>query len=814
MVSKIKQSKFFIANGTLPANSPSYIKRTADDMLFDSIRAGKLSYVFAPHDTGKSSLMSQTAWRLNQEGVATAIVSLSGIDADLDIEHLYLWFIRRLQTQLDLAVDPKRWWAEQTTQAQNERLATFMQEVVAAKLAKPTVIFIDDITHKVVSLDFFKGLMDAIQSTDESSRHSLTFVLLGVVTLSELKQRHNQPVLDHGQKIELHDFSRPDITPYQEKLGTIHPEGSEIIFDRIYHWTKGHPYLTQKIFSTVAEVEDVHWNDERVDSTVSALFFSPTAQIDPNLQSVESTVSTSLKQKKLATLYRQILETEQTVKDEESPEYEQLKLTGLVRNDNGTLQIRNEIYREAFGKDWIEANLSTGGFSISKAALIVFAILLVGAAGYYFFEQRQNAIEAQSIVDEFNAATSSQERMVILASLLGLGGYETTAHEIFYEQLSPNDQLALFSLDNPEAVNEELTTVVRGLYTAPQLENDKHGDAILLAMMKPLKQLKYSPALGSVELELEIDQRLKGRELYRDQSDYTQAIQAYNTAIQMNTSNPGTYFERGLAYAGLGSLNLALNDLKFALSLDGRWETSIREVLTDNPQLYTALWSTPAEYQALVAMVPTPTSTPTPTFTPSPTSTSKPTFTLAPPTSTPLPTATFTPVPALVLAQETPTDTPPPRPTSSPTPSAPNGAFTLLNPLALDKPSYGPTTFEWKYSEGPLPSEYGFEVRVWKAGNYPTGVHNAVLDNKNGNIENMGGNRYQLTTNIEDAYGVKGKSGEYLWSVAVVQIDPEYEDISLQSEPAKMRFEAIVSGGGGDGDDKGGGGSTSKPSID
>lgn len=103
-----------------------------------------------------------------------------------------------------------------------------------------------------------------------------------------------------------------------------------------------------------------------------------------------------------------------------------------------------------------------------------------------------------------------------------------------------------------------------------------------------------------------------------------------------------------------------------------------------------------------------------------------------------------------------------------------------------------------------MPSGFGFEVRVWREGQPPTGVHNAVLDNQNGNIKNVDRNRYRLRTDIREAAGVQGRGGIYLWTVALVQINPTYADVGQEAEPAHLRFEA-GSPGDDSGDSSGGG---------
>lgn len=221
---------------------------------------------------------------------------------------------------------------------------------------------------------------------------------------------------------------------------------------------------------------------------------------------------------------------------------------------------------------------------------------------------------------------------------------------------------------------------------------------------------------------------------------------------------------------------------------------------------------TPPQVAAAVAVTPTPANTPTLALSATSTDTPQPpAVTSSPPAPSPTPAPTDTPVlptatPVFIIvtATDTPTLMPTPTPSvptvmptiaPSPTPSLADVIFVLLNPVSLDEPSYGPTAFEWEW-QGPVPSGFGFEIRVWREGEPPAGVHNAVLDNTQGRIEKIGENRYRLQVDISQAAGVRERSGEYLWTVALVQISPNYADLGLQAEPARLRYEA---GGGKDG---------------
>jgi hypothetical protein len=144
----------------------------------------------------------------------------------------------------------------------------------------------------------------------------------------------------------------------------------------------------------------------------------------------------------------------------------------------------------------------------------------------------------------------------------------------------------------------------------------------------------------------------------------------------------------------------------------------------------------------------------------------------------------------------------------TPTSSIPEGVLTLLKPLSLEEPSYGPTIFEWQWTGNQLPAELGFEVRVWREGEPPAGAHDAVQDNQQGRVERLGENTYRLSINIRDAFGVRGRTSQYLWTVVLVRISPAYVDLGRQAEPAYLRFEAGGNDSGSNkdsGDGEGGG---------
>jgi len=75
--------------GPVQVGNGTYLSRPADKELFDACKTGKLSYVLACRQIGKSSLMFETANKLRQVGIKTIIIDLNNIGQNVDINTWY-----------------------------------------------------------------------------------------------------------------------------------------------------------------------------------------------------------------------------------------------------------------------------------------------------------------------------------------------------------------------------------------------------------------------------------------------------------------------------------------------------------------------------------------------------------------------------------------------------------------------------------------------------------------------------------------------------------------------------------------------------
>lgn len=150
-----------------------------------------------------------------------------------------------------------------------------------------------------------------------------------------------------------------------------------------------------------------------------------------------------------------------------------------------------------------------------------------------------------------------------------------------------------------------------------------------------------------------------------------------------------------------------------------------------------------------------------------------------PPTATPPPTATATP-PVTPTEVITPAGYLPPR-------------LIEPQPYELDQSQHNAqeVTFIWEWP-GELTDQLSFEIRVWLEGDDPQGVYDAKELKHNPTFVPLGEYQYAVTLKLSTP-GIMSTSSNYLWSVGVVQTDPEYKWLNLESE--SRRISILVPGG-------------------
>ena len=416
---------YFRVGGTLHLNTPSYVKRPADDQLYDKVLARQFCYVLTPRQMGKSSLMLRTSQRLREQGIQTAIVDLTSVGTQVTSEQWYLGIIKRLGLELKLAIDPEEWWQARSTFTAVQRFTDFLHDIVLTEITARIVIFVDEIdsTLKLTFTDDFFAAIRAVYNrrATQPDYDRLTFVLLGVATPSDLIQDRNRTPFNIGHAIDLNEFSRQDATPLQQGLENIHPGQGQPILDRIFYWTNGHPYLSQKLCSEVAETPVSKQPDQVVDNLVDRLFLTKDVH-DDNLQFVRRNIEATAERRNLLRLYRRVYQGEAVKEDKRSYYQNRLKLIGLAGVRNKNLTVRNQIYRQVFNLDWIKENMPTSRTQVITALAVGISILAVVAIILLTRWQEQQEIntKVQTFTERFQRSRDADIRLNALAGLCQL----------------------------------------------------------------------------------------------------------------------------------------------------------------------------------------------------------------------------------------------------------------------------------------------------------------------------------------------------------------------------------------------------------
>lgn len=643
---------FFVAGGTLRSDAPSYVTREADAEIERLALAGQLCYVLTTRQMGKSSLMTRTAHRLRQRSVPTAIIDLTAIGT-ATIDEWYVSILDDLQGQLGLLTDVETWWFSQQHLSPVRRFSKFLREVLPGEVEGTAVIFIDEVDTALklpFSDDFFAALRALFNQATE--RSPLSIILLGVAHPNDLIQDTQRTPFNIGNRIRLEELPLAEARPiFAHGLPIVAPA----VLDRIFYWTNGHPYLTQKIALAIARHHTNPWGTAEVDRLVHELFITAHGRTeDSNIQFVAGRVLNSPNRPALLRLYRQLLGGTKIGNDETSDIHSELKLYGLVKADSANmLMVRNRIYATAFDNAWVNQWLPRRHAHLWLGSLLV--ILLLATLGWSLWQRQQNQAALLALnVAQFEESADAGSRLNSLGRIIELGETETAVS--LFQQLPTAEQTALFAnADTAQAtvIAPLIKTTYQTLYT-PNLAEDSASTPILQAMAQAVERL---PSATDPTLGTEIESWLRARASARTNNDEQARIE-YSVAIALNPKNGATRYERALINLRLEDTASALADLHW-LSSQATWQEQVASLVASSVAVHSAIRADANTYRQLAKWVP-------PVPTEAITST-QPTSLIPAPSPTALAAATvmITPEPMVTQTAVIPPPTPSPE-TSSP----------------------------------------------------------------------------------------------------------------------------------------------------
>lgn len=364
----MNQFSFYQVGGTLRFESPTYVKREADENLYQGIKAGEFCYVLNPRQMGKSSLAIQTMQRLENEDYACGFIDLTsdiGIAANAD--EWYYSLADSINRNFKVYSELSGWWDDYPKLSALGRFRKFIGTIILEQNNKNIVVFIDEINNvscQSFSLDDFFAFIRSCYNhrVNQPEYQRLTFAIFGVATPTELIQDANQTPFNIGREIKLQGFELEEIEPLIEGLKE-KADYPQAVMKEILDWTGGQPFLTQKLCKLVTQIEGIisaGTEKKEIEDLVQAKIIDNWQQQDnpQHLRTIDQKISheTHLS-KTLLGLYQQILQCGE-IKFNGNQSQILLIISGLVVRKENTLKAYNLIYQSVFNQQWLGHKLA------------------------------------------------------------------------------------------------------------------------------------------------------------------------------------------------------------------------------------------------------------------------------------------------------------------------------------------------------------------------------------------------------------------------------------------------------------------------
>lgn len=366
--------------GALDGRCPWYVERAEDRTVFEALCRRESCFVLTSHQMGKTSLIVRLLGRLRDRGVAAVAIDLAALGRDPDAERWHDTVCLQVAQKLGVEDEVEAVLAAASGGAPAARFQAALDRVILPRFRDGFVLLIDEI-NILRSLPFdtdpFLALLDRVGA----SGGGLTPCCFSALPRAVLVRAAGAGNAGRNPLVVLDDFRPWELLAIVERLARCvaehRPEvgvlGVEWIgcvlawlLQRVYYWTHGHPYLTQRLASRALDAwislaEDAPETDTEdvtrlVDRLAVALFFpKPGALPDPNLALVRDRLLESFEGKESA------YDLQSGVRPG-LPAFvargwgagvfiERMLHLGVMRVEGGTVRWRNRIYERAFGSE-------------------------------------------------------------------------------------------------------------------------------------------------------------------------------------------------------------------------------------------------------------------------------------------------------------------------------------------------------------------------------------------------------------------------------------------------------------------------------
>ncbi|MEM1173008.1 MAG: CHASE2 domain-containing protein [Cyanobacteria bacterium P01_H01_bin.35] len=358
------------SGGSLRGNDPSYVVRKQDTELLEKLLAGEYCYVFNARQMGKSSMRVRAMKKLRSQGCKCIPIDMTRLGVSTKEEYWYEGFLGEIFYGCDLpnSINYQDWIASHQNLNNIQLFARFIEEILFVNFPYPQkiYIFLDEIDVLVklpleMRNDFFAFIRSCYNRRAEDGKcdyHRLIFAFVGVATPDDLIRDSQRTPFNVGYPIELTELSFENGKEVLTKRLEGIVEEPEFVLKKVFDWTGGQPFLTQKLCQIIIDyAED---SEPDVDELVEEHILTYWEEKDnpTHFKYMHDYLVNHVEfAPQLLGLYQEILQKGE-VKTDDSSVQMALRLSGIVIKRQKKLFVFNKIYQKIFNEDWVKEKLA------------------------------------------------------------------------------------------------------------------------------------------------------------------------------------------------------------------------------------------------------------------------------------------------------------------------------------------------------------------------------------------------------------------------------------------------------------------------
>lgn len=339
-----QKNGLFYPNGSLPLNSPYYLKRSCiEDLVCQEItKPGSFVRLKAPREMGKTSLLLRVLDYAERQGYQTVSLSLDQVDTAIlgNLNQFLRWLCANISRQLDIKPRLNEYWSQDL--GSKISCNAYIQDYVLRLMDTPLVLAIDEVSLILDNSGVAKDFFLLLRSWYEEAKKVPVWRKLRLIVVQSTEMyfplRLNQSPFNVGLLVYLKPFNQEEVQRLAQCYGLYWENDNQV--KSLMEMVGGHPAL---VHLTIYHLSHQKMTLEQIQETAIA----PTGIFYYHLQRHQITLE---QQPPLAAAFKTVISANQPIKIDDSILVYKLNSLGLVQQRGDKVTVFCKLYQRYFGE--------------------------------------------------------------------------------------------------------------------------------------------------------------------------------------------------------------------------------------------------------------------------------------------------------------------------------------------------------------------------------------------------------------------------------------------------------------------------------